>query len=226
MKRIVFSLCYHFRTLKMENIVQLANILYNRRKHSSTGLPPYVCHNSAWAASLLAKLNGVNYTYQQIQSMGFLARSKPRDILNIGSKVKIRLLKNIFNKFKPLEHPMWSETVHTITRIDSSSYPYLYSVTDSRKKYYSFQLLKINDYYPLDKEKREKILVNNYSRPESNYLRSGITKEGDVLYNILKDNKILNVSKEDLKEFKKSFGENSLAYSSFFKDDIHRSFIV
>ena len=99
MKRIVFSLCYHFRTLKMENIVQLANILYNRRKHSSTGLPPYVCHNSAWAAGLLAKLNGVNYTHQQIQSMGFLARSKPRDILNIGSKVKIKLLKNIFNKF-------------------------------------------------------------------------------------------------------------------------------
>ena len=149
--------------------------------------------------------------------------------MTVGTNVKIRVARSAFRKFSPLQNSIWSQETYKIQEIDASSYPYLYKVSNLKKKYYDFQLLPLSNYFPIDDHiERPQILVNDYKLTATRSLRSGreTLNDADISYSILRNGKTENVSKSDLEYFKNLFGEKSLAYSSFFKDKKHAKFIV
>ena len=148
-------------------------------------------------------------------------KTKPSERLEIGNKVKVRISRHIFRKTNPLRQSIWSKNDYVIKDIDMSKFPPLYELHGLLKRYYAFQLLPLSNFYPLDTSKnRPAILVNNFRIPEDNYLRSGKDSSRKIapLYQILKDGKVYEVTKDDLEFYKKTLGKNSISYSSYFND--------
>ena len=147
--------------------------------------------------------------------------------LEIGDKVRLRLKDSIFRKESPIANPRWSDTIHSITDIDTKTFPYLISVTNTKKKFYAFQLQKLSTAYPLDKD-TPKILVQSFRIANEPYLRSqkSFDHKDKVMYTILKHGKVEEVPTSDLLSYKKQFGDSILAYSSYFKDSPMNKYIV
>ena len=231
MKRHVFHLCHYFATLRIDNIIHLANILYNRRVHRSIGTRPLIAHFCTHAAHVIKKMNDCQYRHHQLSSMTEYVKKTARDRIKIGSRVKVQKLRSIFRKFQPLSNSFWSDSVHTVTKIDTTKFPYIYHVSDLRKRFYSFQLLLVSQYFPITERTSfdSKILVKDCKQPNRYELRSGHRSKdlnGDVTYNILKNNELLSVDRNKLLQFKSAYGSDVLAYSSFFSHPDHLQFIV
>ena len=104
-------------------------------------------------------------------------------------------------------------------------------MTGLKKKFYAFQLLKVSEYYPLERKNslETRILVQKCVVPSRFTLRSGrktVLNDENVIYTILKDNVVSTVDKEELIRFKRSLGNDVLVYSPFFSEPANLKFIV
>ena len=218
----MFSICFHYRSLDIKRVLSLANVIYNNRAHRGLhNLSPSKVHNCPHSASLIARLNDLTLRKRELSSMETYRKTKPSERLEIGNKVKVRISRHIFRKTNPLRQSIWSKNDYVIKDIDMSKFPPLYELHGLLKRYYAFQLLPLSNFYPLDTSKnRPAILVNNFRIPEDNYLRSGKDSSRKIapLYQILKDGKVYEVTKDDLEFYKKTLGKNSISYSSYFND--------
>ena len=230
-KSIMFSVCFHYGTLKIDNILQLTNHIYNRRRHQGIGLlTPLSAHFCTHAASIVSQLNDANHLQHKLDAAAVYSRTKPREILQIGDRVKVRLERSIFRKHQPLSRSLWSESTSEITAIDTNDFPPLYSLENHTKKFYGFELLKVSKYFPIveaRKNREAKILVNDYKLSKKTFLRSGREKldESEPIYSILKDGHISFINRDELKSYKKIFGSQALLYSSHFNHPPHNAYI-
>ena len=172
--------------------------------------------------------------------MGVHSKIPSQDKIDIGSRVKVRVQRNIFRKNDPLRKSIWSNDTYLVKSIDYSKFPALYKL-DNDKTYYDFQLLKLGPFYPLDqssppllepKNRRRDpgMLVNSYHIDEAATprLRSGSrsTSKPNITYNVLVDGNIRDISELELQLYKKTFGEKSIGYSSMFRSKPHSDFLI
>ena len=150
--------------------------------------------------------------------------------LMVGQRVKILMQRSVFRKHQPLKRSLWSQDIFYVTRIDKSSYPPVYFISDHTKKFYAFELQALPEPYPLNDNKRNKgtIFVDSFHLPEKPYLRSGRSKvdKDEAIYTIMREGKIYSVNKNDLENYKKVLGSGSLVYSSFFSDPEKSKYLV
>ena len=172
--------------------------------------------------------------------MGFHSKIPSQDKIEVGSRVKIRVPRNIFRKNNPLRKSVWSSDTYLVKNIDFSKFPPIYTLNND-KQYYDFQLLKLGPYYPLEQSSPLEepgdrshhppgMLVNSYRIDEESTprLRSGsrATSKPNITYNVLSDGSVRNISELELRLYKKTFGEQSIAYSSLFNSKPHSEFII
>ena len=245
-----------YKTTSFQNLIKLTEIILNHRPHSGihkvnfiilpqllkpishnyTPLYPILnpcqftparAHFDSHIAAKIAQLNSLTFQQHQFQAMTLFSKTPKSARLEIGDKVRLRLKDSIFRKESPIANPRWSDTIHSITDIDTKTFPYLISVTNTKKKFYAFQLQKLSTAYPLDKD-TPKILVQSFRIANEPYLRSqkSFDHKDKVMYTILKHGKVEEVPTSDLLSYKKQFGDSILAYSSYFKDSPMNKYIV
>ena len=178
----------------------------------------------------MARLSVFEYQKHMSDSMAMQARLPIQETLTVGQKVKIMMQRSIFKKHQPLQKSLWSHDLFRITGIDDSKFPPVYSLDKHHKKFYGFELQGLSEMYPIDEATRGKsaILVDSFHFPERPYLRSGRTRaeSNDPIYSILKNGKISSATRQDLLDYKKLLGNNSLKYSSFFGTEKNSKYIV
>ena len=96
-KEISFSILYHYRTLKLESVLSLSSAIYNHRPHSSLyKLSPHLVHFDTHFSSLVARLNHIEFTRKQFESMTLHSKLRPSQRMTIGSTVKVRVARGAF----------------------------------------------------------------------------------------------------------------------------------
>ena len=224
-------MAFVYRTLAIDNVVKIANALYNLKPHSSLNFrTPTEIHFDKFLSCKMARLSVFEYQKHNLDSMAMQARLPVQETLRVGQKVKIMMQRSIFRKHLPLQRSLWSQDIFRITGIDDSKYPPVYTLDKHHKKFYAFELQGLPEIYPIDEPSREKstILVDSFHLPERAYLRSGKgrTDSNDPIYSILKKGKISSATRQDLLDYKKLLGNNSLKYSSFFSNEKNSKYIV
>ena len=223
---------YHFRTLNVDDAIQLAVHHYNHTPHSGIyNITPILAHFSTHQAGVISKLNDITQRHHQLTSMRIHTKKPPHELFKIGDTVKTLVKRSIFRKHQPLKNSIWSESIHKITNIDKTTFPYTYSISEANKKFYSFQLLKITQYYPLEENishTRPSVLVDDYHIPVNQYLRSGkaTSRIEEPVYRVLYQGKVQNMQKTGLLKLKQSLGTHALAYSSKFSHEPHTKYVI
>ena len=128
-----------------------------------------------------------------------------------------------FYKTSAVFYPNFSEEIYTIQSINKRVLPWLYSlaeISNKKKRYYGFELLKIDSLYdsiPNEHEK-DKIFVKNFELRGESTLRSGrlLPNKKKLFYHIVRNNKEDIVPAETLKVYPHIFGKNILVFSDVF----------
>ena len=189
--------------------------------------------------SVISRLNTCRYLDREFHAMGLHSNIPSQARIELGSRVKVRVPRNIFKRHDPLRKSIWSDDTYLVQSIDFSTFPPIYKL-DNDKKYYDFQLLKLGPYYPLDQSSTPEagnrrphppgMLVNSYRIDEESTprLRSGSRTSSNpaITYNVLSDGNVRDISELELRMYKKTFGEQSIAYSSMFNSKPHSEFLI
>ena len=189
-----------------------------------------------FTSALIANTDRLKHRQRELGAMSIELKKKPYDILKLHQRVKIKLRHNPFRK-ETIFQPAFSNHTHTITDINKSSYPAVYTLTGTQKKFYSYQLLPVGDGPELDHlmmptQTNQKLLIQTVlTTPPNSLLRSGKARKlpssiDDVKYKVLQNGEIKLLSRNDLRLHKNLFNENHLVYSPFFNEPQNRKYIV
>ena len=179
-------------------------------------------------------MNKLKQGQRQLGAIEIEMKKRKRQIIRLGQKVKIKKKTNPFRK-ESLFTPAFSDSVHTVQKIDATEYPILYSISNSKNRFYSHQLLVLSDSYPNDHllpKPKHKILVQDIIPDTSHSLtRSGKPRlkahdPDNVKYITLRDGQIAHLTKEDLKLYQSLFGNEIIAYHSNFNKPEYQKHIV
>ena len=234
LKALYFRFMASLSISKPETLASLAMNCYNARFHHSIQTTPIRAHFDGFCAGTVAETDKMKRYQHQLGAIDIELRKKRGQILRLGQKVKIKRKTNPFRK-ESLFSPAFSESVHTIEKIDQSTYPILYTISNSKNRYYAHQLLKLSDSYPNDhllSKPKHRILIQDIIPDDSDsFTRSGKTKLGNnnlnnVKYITLRDGQIAHLTKEDLKLYKSLFGSQIFAYHSVFNQPEYQRHIV
>ena len=230
-KALCFQIFYNYNTLNVKDTLQLVNHVFNERPHKGIyGYSPNMAHKCPHTASIIARLNHLKYAEREYEAMT-LYNKKPKDEhISPGDRVRVRVQRGVFRTANPLRASIWSKNIFVVTHKDLSQFPATFSLDNTSKKYYNFQLLKLSKYFPIDTASHFKpqILVNTYRLSEGHKLRSGKTSSSapEAIYTILMNGKISEVDEAELKLYKRTLGEHSLAYSAHFNSPPNSSFVI
>jgi transposase InsO family protein len=155
-KSLFFSYTIKFKTLKLENILQLIQQRYNHRIHSSLfGFTPYQVHYDKHAASIV--VTKMNRSFRQIQHQSKLIYLKKPYFqkFQIGDMVFLKSKKTPFDK----EFSLKQSRPYKISSIDKTFFPYLYRLKgisnmmgdNKPRRFYSHELSKTN-FHVLEKD--------------------------------------------------------------------------
>lgn len=218
-----FRLLLSFKTTSFQHILQLTQHVINFRKHSGIfNCSPWSAHFNTHTSSLVARLNTLQHGQHQIKAMGYYLKTPRHDRIKIGSRVRLRLMRHIFRK-ETIFHSIWTDSVHTVLNIDKKVWPFLYTVDNVKRRFYSFQLLLLSPYFPLNEftpSRPTKIFIKDFKTINEPYLRSRkiIPSRHEIEYIIVEKNgETKTVSAKDLLLYKKIYGPHILEYSDIFK---------
>ena len=192
------------------------------RKHSSlNGYTPYQVHHDSHISSTIARFNSGKEVDRQQAISKF--HSGPSKRFTIGERVRLKKMRPSFYKTSAVFYPNFSEEIYTIQSINKRVLPWLYSlaeISNKKKRYYGFELLKIDSLYdsiPNEHEK-DKIFVKNFELRGESTLRSGrlLPNKKKLFYHIVRNNKEDIVPAETLKVYPRIFGKNILVFSDVF----------
>ena len=224
-------------SLQISNPKTLASLVmncYNGKTHSAIGMSPIQCHFDSFSAGTVAEMNKMKQQRREIEAIDIEMKKNKRQMLRLNQQVKIRKKNNVFRK-ESLFTPAFSDKVHVITKIDTTTYPILYSVSNSRHRFYSHQLMPLSDSFPNDElmpKPRHRILVQdiikspNYSFNRSGKVRAPLGDEDDIKYITLRDGKIAHLTQADLRLYRSLFGNDIIAYHSVFNQPEYRKHVV
>ena len=224
-------------SLQISNPKTLASLVmncYNARTHSAIGMSPIQCHYDSFSTGAVAEINRMKQCQREVEAIDIELKKSKRQVLRLNQQVKIRKKTNVFRK-ESLFTPAFSEKVHVITKIDQTSYPILYSVSNSSHRFYSHQLMPLSDSFPNDKlmpKPRHRILVQDIIKnPSYSHNRSGIVRvpaedEDDIKYITLRDGEIAHLTRDDLRLYRSLFGNDIIAYHSIFNKPEYRKHVI
>lgn len=231
-KMYFFRLLLSLKTSDYTSIIKLVQFLINCHSHRGLhGFSPYMCHFSSHVSSTVAKLNQLNFALRQTESMSFYLKTPPKQRISIGSKVKIKLKRNIFRKNNPIFNSGWSESIYTVTDSDSKQWPIKYFIRElPNHSFYSYQLLKVPNSDPIitsGESPMQKIQVLDIEHTNS-FLRNNkiIPSRHEIKYRIMKNGSQELVRAQDLLLFKKIYGNSILEYSNFFAQKENVSYVI
>lgn len=236
-KRIFFTLLLRFPTVKnYEHLIHLTQISHNSRKHRSTNFSPHFLQTFDYAAGV--HFRNVLQKDKEHQENAFnkyqLLRESQK--LKINDKVRIKNTKPLIRKESSVFFPQTTDSVHTITKVNTNRLPYTFEVDNiSRLTYYGWHLVKVNpmildilnneqpaDNHPSNTPHKPVIKIQNIiPQIDSNKLRSGkaLTHGYAMTYDIVIDGKRQFVDKEILQLYKRLFGSRILQYDKGLLDD-------
>ena len=218
-----------------EHLIHLTQISFNSRVHRSTGLTPHFHQTFDYAAGLYLRKVLHDDKIHQEKAFGKYQLLRDSQKLKIGDKVKIKNTKPLIRKESAVFFPQTSESVHTITSIDTRRLPYTFQVSNSKLRYYGWNLVKvsptilniINDkeqptHDPTTNTQHKPVIrIQNIIPQTSNKLRSGkiLTHSYEMTYDIVKDGERQFVDKEILQLYKRLFGSRILQYDQALLND-------
>ena len=240
-KRIFFHLLLRFPTVKnYQHLIHLTQISFNSRTHRSTGFSPHFLQTFDYAAGVyFRKIMHEDRTHQE-KAFNKYQLLRESQKLRVGDKVRIRNTKPLIRKESAVFYPQTTESVHTITKVDTRRLPYSFEVDGKALKYYGWHLVKIsptilsiiNDNEqstddPTSNAQHKPIIKvqNIIPQTDSNKLRSGKTliHSYEMTYDILKDGERQFVDKEILQLYKRLFGSRILQYDNALLNDPQKS---
>jgi hypothetical protein len=155
-KSLFFSYTIKFKTLKLENILQLIQQRYNHRIHSSLfGFTPYQVHFDSHAASIVVTKMNRSFRRSQHQSKLIYMNKPYFQRFQIGDMVFLKSKKTPFDK----EFSLRQSRPYKISNIDKTFFPYLYRLKgilnimgdNKPRRFYSHELSKTN-FHLLEKD--------------------------------------------------------------------------
>ena len=187
-----------------------------------------------FTAALIANTDRLKQHQRELGAMSLELKKKPYEVLKIHQKVKIKLKRPAFRK-ESIFQPSFSNDIHTITHIDKTSYPPVYTVSGTQKKFYSHHLLPIGD-IQLDNfvptQTKHKLLIQSViATPDNSLLRSGTSRKlssnfDDIKYKTLQDGQINLLSRKDLLLHKNLFGKNHLIFGPYFNEPQNKKYLI
>ena len=157
-----------------------------------------------------------------------LYSSRPENIFKQGDRVLLRTKKHNFHKYSPISYPTFTKSVFTISEVHNTVYPVVYSLKESgdkRRRYYGFELFKLDHAYDNIRQTKEtssknRIFVEDVRLERPSKLRSGKIVPGKEkpVYTVWQNGKKDTVGAGSLDLWKSVLGDDVLVYSPNFKD--------
>ena len=158
-----------------------------------------------------------------------LYSNRPTNIFKEGDRVLLRTKKHNFHKYSPISYPTFSKSVFTISKVHDTVYPVVYSLKESgdkRRRYYGFELFKLDYAYDEIKQNQNgassqnKIFVEDVWLEKPSKLRSGKVVHGKEkpVYTVWQNGKKDTVGAGSLDLWKSVLGDDILVYSPNFND--------
>ena len=230
-KNLFFRLLLRYPTEKYTNLIHLTEIAFNNRPNSGIfNYTPHRVQHFDHTASIVLQKSLLKYKKHQVASLSVFQNLKESQKLKIQDLVRIRLPKQLIRKESAVFTPQVSEEIFTITKVDRSRLPYIYTLNHNEsKKHYAWSLMKIdpsilNKGESLKHEmatQKPNIVVQNITPKQQNTLRNGkiIYHPSDVTYEVEKNGVKEFVDKATLLLYKKLFGVHTLQYSPHLKEN-------
>ena len=219
-----------------EHLIHLTQVSFNSRKHRSTGFSPHFLQTFDYAAGVyFRKVLQEDRTHQE-KAFNKYQLLRESQKLQLGDQVRIKNTKPLIRKESAVFYPQTTDSVHTITKIDTRRLPYTFQVDGKAFKYYGWHLVKItpsilsiinNNEQPTDKPTSNTLhkpvikVQNIIPQTDSTKLRSGrtLTHSYEMTYDIVKDGERQFVDKEILQLYKRLFGSRILQYDKTLLND-------
>ena len=206
------------------------------RVHSSLRVSPYEAHFNPLHSCQLARENVAAHSRRQTQLRSLYSK-KPENIFKEGDRVLLRTKKHNFHKYSPISYPTFTQTAYTIKTVDDSVYPPVYTLLeysgDRKRRFYGFELFKLDPAYDylkkrVDKTNQNKIFVEDVWFEKPSKLRSGKVVPGKekAVYLVRQNNKTDTVGENSLSLWKSVLGDDVLFYSSNFADPRKASYKI
>ena len=224
LKGIFFKILFEFKTLSFDRILELVQITYNNRQHRSLfGKTPFECHFDSHVSSEVAR-RLCSQIKQRQKVLSNIFSLKKHQIFNVGDRVLLKRKRATFHKDDWTKHNMFDPSVREVTKVDKTCLPHLYSINDSDKKYYFFELKRVSSEYDniedgSSSNAETKIQVEDFVYGEEPHLRSGrtIANKSPIVYIIRRGEKTDRISADHLRFYKRMLGDKALTYSERFK---------
>ena len=225
LKQIFFRLLLRFPSEKYTNLIHLTQIAFNSRAHSGIfNETPHRAQHFDYTASKILRKKLKEHEQHQTENQSIFRNLKESQKLKLGDTVRLKHPKQIIRKESSVFTPQVSRELFTVTRIDRSKFPYIYSLDhNENKRYYAWSLSKVDPLIITQAETYQKdlartkpvILVKNVTQRKNIMLRSGktlIAPHHELTYEIEKNGQREFVDINTLNLYKKLFGEHVLQY--------------
>ena len=157
-----------------------------------------------------------------------LHSKRPENIFKEGDRVLLRTKRHSFHKYSPISYPTFTKSVFTIEKVHDLVWPAVYSLKESqdrKRRYYGFELFKLDSAYETikernDKVEKNKIFVEDVRFEAPSKLRSGrvIPGKEKPIYTVWQNGKMDTVGGKSLDLWKAVLGDDVLIYSNTFAD--------
>ena len=232
----LFHSCRNHYELPTKSIIYIRRSRLTLRSHSSLhSHTPFQAHFDSHVASDLARLQTRARETRQTRISEFERHRNPNDRIRIGDKVLLRTKPRSFQKLSSVFNPHFSDRVYSVRSIDKRVLPWLYrlkEISDGRRKFYSFELQKLDEEYGAIQSERvnpSNILVKDVIMEGNTRLRSGKTfqNRGTPFYLIEREGRSDRIPEGTLKILKNSLGKEAITYDgSFYESESKRKFII
>lgn len=229
-KAIFFRLLIRFPSQRYSNLIHLTQIAYNSKPHSGIfhETPHRAQHFDYTASKILRKILE-EYKEHQEEAQSLFRNLKEFQKIKLGDSVRIRHPKQLIRKESSVFTPQVTSEIYTITRVDRTKLPYVYSLNNNEnKRYYAWSLLKVSpdivskvETYQKEQAEKNPIIILKSIMPQTTSLRSGKTliHPQDLTFEIEKNGQQEFVDKNTLVLYKKLFGSNVLQYDQSVLDN-------
>jgi hypothetical protein len=152
-KALFFRFTLKYRTLKVDNIIQLIQRQYNFRPHGGLyGFSPFQVHFDPSASARVLLKNEIVFTKHQKIAKSIFEAKPYFQKLKVGDRVFLRAAPNPFEKEAGLIRQAYSSESYTIIAIDKLKFPYLHTLRGIEpmhgargvsRRFYAHELVKI-----------------------------------------------------------------------------------
>jgi hypothetical protein len=183
--------------------------------------------------SHIARRNAIVFSKRDEKARSiFIRNNRSIGTLKIGDSVLLRTKRGLFQKESSVVNPTYNQQVYTITNIDFSVFPPLFSLShfhgNPPKRYYRFELKLVpKQFYTADQIDRN-VYVQDFRVVDQTRLRSGLLlpNTGKIQYKITSQGQEERwVDYTELKKLKQLLNSD-LVYNSLFNTDNNRKYVI